>query len=566
MWKILRINMSNLSATKEPFKDNYMGIGGRGLCAQVLADEVNPVCEPLGPENKVVLSTGVFAGMGLSCANRLSVGCKSPLTGGIKEANVGGTVATYMINHGIKAIVIEGKPQRDGFWMVRIDAVGKVSIEDAKEFIGMNNYRLIEALMSKYGDSIAVASIGCAGERMYKNSTVQITDNGTNYPCRAAARGGTGAVMGSKKIKALILEKAGKRYMPEYADKDKFIALRTELNKLLAEESASSPLRKVGTPDGVAHKQQVGALPVRNYSGERLENIKEISSARFMEIISKRGKNGLPCQTGCVIRCSNQINDERGNFLTGGFEYETVALCGANCMITDYDTIMRIDRMCDDFGIDTIETGATIAICMEAGKIPWGDGGAAMGLIQEMIDGTEFGTLLGGGAEVAGNYLGVSRIPVAKHQSMAGYDPRGAVITGVAYATSAMGADHTTAPSEGTCAELSPEEICNLSKNLQTMFAMCDNLFCGFAWIFWNKHLDKLASLYAAAYGGLAEPKRLLGLGSRTLKIEKKFNRDAGWKKTDDVIPDFFYTEKSEITGITFNVPQKILSRTMEFE
>jgi aldehyde:ferredoxin oxidoreductase len=211
--------MNNLSATEEPFKNEYLGLGGRGLSAQVLSDEVDPTCDPLGPDNKIVLSTGAFAGMGLSCANRLSVGCKSPLTGGIKEANVGGTVGTYMSNHAIKMIIIEGKPRQDGLWVIRIDARGNVVLEDAKACKGMNNYQLVETLKAKYGNSIAVASIGGAGERMYKNSTVQITDNGTNYPCRAAARGGTGAVLGSKKIKAVVLEKAGKRYLPEYVNK-----------------------------------------------------------------------------------------------------------------------------------------------------------------------------------------------------------------------------------------------------------------------------------------------------------------------------------------------------------
>ena len=175
--------------------------------------------------------------------------------------------------------------------------------------------------------------------------------------------------------------------------------------------------------------------------------IEGIASARFMEIINSRGRNGRACQPGCVVRCSNLIQDENGTHLTGGLEYETVALCGANCEITDYNAILRMDRFCDDLGIDTIETGATIALCMEAGKIPWGDGEAALALLREMAEGTEFGRIMGDGAEATGKHLGVRRIPACKHQAMSGFDPRGAVITGVAYATSAMGADHTVAPS-----------------------------------------------------------------------------------------------------------------------
>ena len=564
MWKILRANMSTLSVKEEPYPDEYMGLGGRSLIARIMTDEVDPACGPLGPGNKLLLSTGAFAGSGLSCANRLSVGCKSPLTGGIKEANAGGTIGTYMAGHGVRLIIIEGRPRQEGLWLLHVDAAGKAALVEAGAYREMDNYPLVEALMARYGNDIAVASIGRAGERLYRNSTVQVTDYGSNYPCRAAARGGVGAVMGSKKVKAVIFEKPAVRCSPAFADRERFFALRKDLNKILADGAAGSPLRRVGTADGVVHKQEVGCLPVRNYSGKKLEGIEKIASARFMEIINSRGRNGRACQPGCVVRCSNLIQDENGSHLTGGLEYETVALCGANCEITDYNVIMRMDRFCDDLGLDTIETGATIALCMEAGKIPWGDGEAALALLREMAEGTEFGRIMGNGAEATGNYLGVKRIPACKHQAMSGYDPRGAVVTGVAYATSAMGADHTVAPFEGTCAEMPPEEICSVSKKVQSMFAMTDSLFCGFAWIFWNKHLEKLAELYAALYGGEALPDRLTALGELTLKLEREFNKAAGWKDTDDVLPSFFYTERSEITGITFHVPPENLARTFK--
>jgi aldehyde:ferredoxin oxidoreductase len=158
----------------------------------------------------------------------------------------------------------------------------------------------------------------------------------------------------------------------------------------------------------------------------------------------------------------------------------------------------------------------------------------------------------------------VERIPVAKHQAMAGYDPRGAPATGVAYATSPMGADHTTAPSHGLRAELSGEQICSLSRDLQVLFATWDNLFCGFAAIFWGGHLDRLADLYAAVYGGPADPDRLLDLGRKTIRWEKEFNRAAGWTEADDVLPEFFYREKSEVTGTAFGVPPEAMRQTLK--
>jgi len=262
------------------------------------------------------------------------------------------------------------------------------------------------------------------------------------------------------------------------------------------------------------------------------------------------------------VQCSNQIFDEQGNHITGGIEYETVALVGANCDVTDYDDIIMMDRLCDDFGIDTIETGNTIAMCMEGGKIPWGDGKAAIGLIHEMMKGSEFGRLLGSGAEATGLHFGVKRIPVAKHQGMGGYDVRGAVLTGVAYATSAQGADHTLCPLAGTCEGMPQEEVIKVDKNVQTMFAMNDSICCGFAWIFWGKQQEKVAALYAALYGGTPSMDRLMRLGALTLKCEKEFNIGAGWKPEDDILPEFFYQDKSEVTGITFPIPQEIMAKT----
>ena len=283
-----------------------------------------------------------------------------------------------------------------------------------------------------------------------------------------------------------------------------------------------------------------------------------------MALIKKRGKGGHACQAGCTVRCSNVLFDHEGTYITGGLEYETIALCGANTAITDLDAIARIDRMCDDLGLDTIETGATLAICMDGEKIPWGDAAAAMGLLQEMADGTEFGRLMGQGAEVVGKTLGVKRIPVAKHLAFPGYDIRGAAPTGVAFGGGTQGADHTTCPSTGTFEDVPFEEVCQISYNIQREFAMLDNLICIFAFLFLEKDLDKMAALYAAAYGGPSSMERLRELGARTLKLEKKFNRAAGWKDEDDVVPEFFYEQKSVMTDTTFKIPQEYMSRTVE--
>jgi len=242
-------------------------------------------------------------------------------------------------------------------------------------------------------------------------------------------------------------------------------------------------LREIGTPALVDVTGPKAILPVRNYSGEFYDKLASINREQFLsKLKANGGRSGKPCQAGCVIHCSNHYNDAKGEYLTSGLEYETVALLGANCDIADFDIIARMDWLCDDFGIDTIETGATIGVCMEAGKIPWGDGEAAIGLIEEMISGTELGKLLGQGTLVAGKTLGVKRIPTVKGQAMAAYDPRNLKGTGVTYATSPMGADHTAGLTMSAALNpISPLGQASLSGMVQSVAATADSFMCLFA-------------------------------------------------------------------------------------
>src|SRR4030042_1242211 len=446
MSKTLRVNVRTGTANYEDFKKEYRELGGRGLIAKVMNDEVNPKCDPLGKENKLLLTTGILAETPLPMGRRLSVGGKSPLTGGIKESNVGGTVATLLVQHGIRMVIIEDLPSDDKWKLLVIDKSGKAALVPADEYAGLNNYALTEKLQAKYGKKIGIVSIGLAGERGYRNSSVQVTDAATGHPSRAAARGGMGALLGAKKIKAVVVDEAATKATFDYADKAKYDAARKKLVDGIT--SRPSGFSTVGTISNVDMVGGMGLIPVKNFSGELYDSrkLKKINGDAFMAKLKKTGgKNGLPCQAGCVVRCSNYYNDSKGNYLTSGLEYETVALCGTNCMIDDLDTIAKMDRMCDDLGLDTIETGPTIAVCMEAGKIPWGDKKGALKLIQEMIDGTEFGNLLGQGTAVVGKELGVARTPTVKGQSLAGYDPRNSHIVGITYSTSPMGADHIAA-------------------------------------------------------------------------------------------------------------------------
>ena len=191
---------------------------------------------------------------------------------------------------------------------------------------------------------------------------------------------------------------------------------------------------------------EAGAYPTRNFSTGQFEGAGKISGETQAELENARGGEGSAthgCHRGCVIRCSGTFYDKNGNFLTKQPEYETVWAHGGNCGIDDLDAIAQIDRLDDDYGVDTIEMGATIAVAMEAGVAEFGDAEAAINLVKEVGKGTPLGRILGNGAAVTGKVFGVERVPVVKNQAMPAYDPRAVQGIGVTYATTTMGADHT---------------------------------------------------------------------------------------------------------------------------
>jgi aldehyde:ferredoxin oxidoreductase len=559
MSKVLRVNTTRGTLKTEESKKDSQYFGGRGLIAKLMTAEVDPKCDPLGPDNKLIVATGILAGTSVSTGHRFSVGGKSPLTGGIKEANVGGTAGYLMAGHGIKMIVLEGAPSGDKWRLLRIDASGKPELISADGYAGLNNYALVEKLKAKFGKGVGVISIGNAGERGYKNSTVQVTDATTGHPSRAAARGGLGAVMGAKKIKAIVIEPPASRQAFPYVNKAKFDAANKKLvDATLAEGSFARGFTNIGTINTVSMTGYTGMLPVRNYSGEYFgaDRLQKIDGAAFLAKLKENGgKNGIPCQPGCLVRCSNYYNDSKGQYLTGGLEYETVGLLGSNCDIDDLDWIAQADRLCDDLGIDTIETGATIGVCMDAGKIPWGDKKAAMGLLKEMVDGTAFGNLMGQGTAAVGKKLKAKRIPVAKGQAMAAYDPRNAQAIGVTYATSPMGGDHTAGTAMMPFADMMGKPMrSGMSGRTQMGQAFTDSLMCSFQFGLTNSDPTILPDLLNGAVGGDWDADKIAQAGRDIINLELEYNKGAGFTKKDTRLPEFFYTEVSLATGAIYDL------------
>jgi aldehyde:ferredoxin oxidoreductase len=568
MWSKITVNMAKGTVEKSPIDEAYKELGGRSLVAQFVIQNVPPQCDPLGDQNTLIFCTTVFAGTVFSTAHRLSVGGKSPLTGGIKESNVGGNAATFIAEHGIKYITIHGVPADNTLKILHINTKGELSLIDADEYRNMGNYGFVDAMYERFGKKVAVISIGMAGERKYRASSIQVTEFGTGHPSRAAARGGLGAVMGSKGLKAVVIEKAESKYKVEYADEGGFKEAAKELNQHIFNEAQTNPFHLYGTIATVEGVGTNGVLPVENFSGKLFKNYQNVGVGPFMKNIAERGgANKRPCQPGCMVQCSNVYNDKDGKYITSGLEYETVALFGPNCRIDDLDQIARMDRLCDDIGLDTIDTGGAMGVAMEAGKIAWGDSNAVIALLEEVKKGTEFGTVIGNGCEAVGKYLGVTRIPTVKHQCMPGYEPRMSKGMGVTYATSAMGADHTTGFVMGRVPDdLARGGQAGVSSLMQAAMCFMDSMMCLFAFGSAANRIDLLMKCYFSLFGGAPDPTRItVGLGAKTLLTELAFNKAAGFTQEDSVLPEFFLKERAPATGAVFDINPYELEHMFDF-
>ena len=576
MFKIVRVNMTDQSVKFEDIPEAYQGLGGRGLTSAIIAAEVDPTCNPVGPLNKLVFAPGLLAATNCANSGRISVGGKSPLTGGIKESNSGGQAGGYLGRLGIQAIVVEGMPPAGKLFTL---VVKKDSAEllPADELKGLGNYDTVAKLSQTYGDKVGYASIGQAGEGLLTAASIAFTDRELR-PTRHAGRGGLGAVMGSKGLKAVVIDPSGGDKAP-LQDPEAFKEAAKRFAKALADHPVTSGgLPNYGTDILINIINEAGALPTRNFSSGQFEGAEKVSGETLNEITQKRkGVVSHGCMSGCVIRCSGIFNDADGNYVSKWPEYETVWAWGPNCGIDDLDAIARIDRMCDDFGVDTIEVGCAVAVAMEAGLKSFGDAAGAEDLMAEIGKLSPLGRILGSGTKVTGQVFGVSRVPVVKGQSLPAYDPRSVKGLGVTYATTPMGADHTAGYATtanilkvgGEVDPLKPEGQVELSRNLQISTAAIDTaglcLFVAFAVLDIPDALQAVVDMLNAKYGLSLTIDDVVGLGQKVINIEREFNRKAGFNEADDRLPDFFTREKLPPHNTVFDVPPEELDQTLAF-
>jgi len=557
MNKLLRVNLSEGANTTEPVPEEYLALGGRALTGRIILDEVDPCCEPLGLRNKLVFAPGLLGGSFLSSSSRLSVGGKSPLTGGIKEANAGGTAAGALSKLGVKALIIEGESPLDYFQYLYIDKE-KIELRPA-EMAGQGVYSSAKLLFERYGDKVSLILIGPGGERGYCASGITNTDM-QGRPSRFLGRGGLGAVMGVKGLKAIVINPDGAEAIA-YHDRKAFQELNKELVKLLKENPATGEIfPQYGTAAMATRTNAIHALPTRNFSTGSFEFANRIDGEYLRYVITSRGGEGETthsCMPGCVIKCSNVYPDAGGHELVAPLEYETIGLMGSNLGIGNLDDIARLNHFCNDLGLDTIEMGGTIGVAMDQGLVSFGDVAGALDLLQEVADDTILGRVLGQGTLITGKVLGSRRIPVVKGQSMPAYDPRGVKGLGVTYATSPMGADHTagqTIRAEVDHTDPAPQP--ELSRKAQPLAMIADSLgLCIMAMPVGAAHLDKLGQ-FCEYYGGIKiSGDQLLVAAEKALQVEREFNRRAGLSPAQDRLPEFMTDEPLPITGSVFDVP-----------
>ncbi len=544
MRKFLQIHLESRRIDADALEGVQIVEGGRFLIARTLLDEGLAGVDPLSPDNPLLFSAGPFAGTNFSNANRLSVGCKSPLTGGVKESNAGGTFAVALGQLEIAGLALRGASPD---WVViHIARDGAVRFDDASALLGLGNNEAANRLRERYGAKVSLAICGPVGEYQGLLSGVAVTDT-EGRPSRIAARGGVGAVMGSKRVKAIVVETDK---MPPLHDRKKLMGAVRRYGRMLREQTHVQTFSNYGTASVADLTNRMGAIPVRNFSaGQVVDPGQAVFEAGGDHIFDRNRERGgevsHACMPGCQIRCSNVYHGADGEEIVSPLEYETIGLLGTNCGVFDPDDIATLNAVANDLGVDTIEVGATLAMLMDAGHAPFGDVAFMREALREIGAGSERGRLLASGTARVGAHYDIPRVPVIKRQAISAYDPRVIEVTGISMMVTAQGADHTAGNlSSYDCEGKSVEELAEQSYAIQVHCAIADSIgVCVFGRSVNNTNWDLVAEAVNAAHGTEIDDGFLFAMGRETLRLEAEFNRAAGFAEADDELPAFFYDE-----------------------
>jgi aldehyde:ferredoxin oxidoreductase len=550
MRKYLHINLKHKEIEEQEMNGEEIVYAGRYLIAKTLCENNLATVDPLSAQNPLIISAGPFAGTNFSNANRTSIGCKSPLTGGIKESNAGGTFSFALGQLHIAGLNLY--EAADEWTVIHIAKDGNISFDSAEPYMGKGNFEAAALLHEKYGKKVSIALCGPVGEYQGLLAGIAISDTDLR-PARLAARGGVGAVMGSKKVKAIV---ADLHKMPTLHERKKVIGAIREYADKLGKDKFIESYNKVGTAMMADYMNHIGGLPVRNFTAGRLvdtdeERLKMGGDFIREQNLERGGDTSHACMPGCLIKCSNVYADADGNEIVSPVEYETLGLMGTNCGLSDPDELARINYIANDLGIDTIETGAMIGVLMDAGVGEFGDVDFIVDVLEAIRKGTEQGKIWAHGTASVGEHYKVDRVPVIKKQAISAYDPRVVEVTGITMMVTAQGADHTAGNvPRMDCKDKSIDEIVAASLESQVTTAATDSLgLCIFGRTVTMAEMELLTDAINNAHETNLEPAFFNELGLKTLKLEAEFNAKAGFTEDDDELPVFFYEEALQPTG-----------------
>ena len=567
MADIIRVNMETKVITREA-AGKYAGFGARGFIARFMNDEVDPACEPLGIYNKLIIVTGLLGGTLTSCSGRLSVGGKSPLTNGIKEASSGGTAANDLARHGIRAIIFERLPAGDdrSCYALVVSEEG-ITLEVMDELRLKGAHETIRMLREKYGAKAGVICNGPAGENMMRAAGVVCAS--PSGALRLAARGGLGALMGSKRVKAVVIIPA-KTNRLEYHDKAAYDAASKEYHQLLldAYPSIQKSNQVYGTTGILKVVDSMGCLPTRNFKLGSFDGVDGISGEKLVELIQERGgagKTGIACMNGCMIRCSSIFPDKDGKEVCSTIQYENMALLGSNLCLDNLDDVGILNNLANDLGLDTIEIGAALGVAAEAGYAEFGNCASFVKLMDEIRDATPIGRIVGNGTKITGDVLGINDVPVSKGQAFPGYDPRALKGNGVTYAVNPMGGDHTIGNCYGARNQVPPlaaEGQGELSNKLQVQQAGLENLgFCIFARGYLFGRPDLFTRMVYGMTGEEMTVEQFWAQARETTVLEREFNIGSGISPAMDRLPEYMYREPLAPTNSVFDLSDEEMKK-----
>ncbi len=537
MGKMLYVDLSSKTVevreTPKEWVDLYAG--QKGLASRILMDEITPDTDPFSPDNCIVLATSIMAGTIVSCTAKLAVATKSPQSGTITDGSVGGHIGAELKYAGYDAVVIRGRAEKSSYIYIDPD---RAEVRDASEYTGKGTFDTESGLKSALADDkVKIMCIGPAGENRVLYSCI------SSERYRQLGRGGIGAVMGDKNLKAVAV----RGWLDVHVDDiEGCMALAAELHERDEVTAPGNEIYEFGTPVLVDLSQDSGLLPTYNFQEGTFSEYKAIDGTSLKSV----RQNKKACFS-CGIACGNYVADGRAR--VEGPEYETIALGGSSIGNGSREKLIEFNARCDDLGLDTISAGGTIAYMMEATEkgihdfdIRFGEVDKALNLLEDIAHRRGLGDKAAYGSKsLAAEYGAPEYAMQVKGLELPGYDPRGSWGMGIAYVTAPRGGCHMSAypiaeEAWGTLDPFTFEGKAELVAEMQNaQFAKFSMGICDF----WPVSSETLGRLYAATYGGEWPAEKVDTMGERIFNLQRMFNIMAGFDRSEDILPKRFYEE-----------------------